>query len=267
MRENTVFTSDNGIADVCLSIGSTNIFESMQIHPYYEIYYFIDGNAEYVSATAKRKLFCGNCVILPPGRYHRFHVLSDPERYERCVINVYPNARIEKLVKEATKGKEILELSPDSRTMQSFENIIKMIRKADTEDIGGIIQASVTDILYSLKYTDIPSADKVSEKHTTAAELMSYINSNYTDALPLDTLAQSFNYSVSHITHLFKNEYGISIKKYILQKRLSLANRKISEGKKAVDVYKSCGFSDYSVFFRAYKKAFGHSPSAVTHKQ
>lgn len=52
-------------------------------------------------------------------------------------------------------------------------------------------------------------------------------------------------------------------KRYITERRLSLARREILLGAKAAVISAQCGFSDYSAFFRAYKKHFGHSPTVT----
>ena len=41
-----------------------------------------------------------------------------------------------------------------------------------------------------------------------------------------------------------------------------MAKEKIISGQKPTNVFGQCGFNDYSVFFRAYKKRFGLSPKA-----
>jgi AraC-like DNA-binding protein len=43
-------------------------------------------------------------------------------------------------------------------------------------------------------------------------------------------------------------------------KRLLAARAMIQRGEKASQAALVCGFSDYSVFYRAYKNHFGHSP-------
>ena len=48
---------------------------------------------------------------------------------------------------------------------------------------------------------------------------------------------------------------------YLTTKRIALAQQHLEEGMPAIRVAESVGFRDYSVFYRAYKKITGESPS------
>ena len=47
---------------------------------------------------------------------------------------------------------------------------------------------------------------------------------------------------------------------YTHLKRLSMAKYKIYHGTQPSKVYSECGFSDYSTFYRAFKKEYNLSP-------
>jgi AraC-like DNA-binding protein len=53
---------------------------------------------------------------------------------------------------------------------------------------------------------------------------------------------------------------GISLHQYIIKKRLALSRDALVNGKKPSEVFKEYGFSDYSVFYRAFVKEYGMSP-------
>ena len=44
---------------------------------------------------------------------------------------------------------------------------------------------------------------------------MHYIDEHYTQQLDLSSLSRRFHISVSSLCHIFKEDFGISIKKYI----------------------------------------------------
>ena len=58
----------------------------------------------------------------------------------------------------------------------------------------------------------------------------------------------------------FKEETGYTIHSYLSNKRLMLAQRLLEEGASSTDACYGCGFKDYSVFSKAYKKLFSISP-------
>ena len=90
---------------------------------------------------------------------------------------------------------------------------------------------------------------------------MKYINNNLHKHFTITTLAIEFHISESHLAHVFKKDLHIPIHKYILEKRLILANKRIRNSENATQVAVECGFRDYSGFYKQYKKMFGMSPS------
>jgi AraC-like DNA-binding protein len=77
----------------------------------------------------------------------------------------------------------------------------------------------------------------------------------------IDEICGELFITKSHLHHLFIKHLNITPKKYITSRRLAVAQREISLGAKPTEVSVRCGFTDYSTFYRAYKKLFGHPPS------
>lgn len=90
--------------------------------------------------------------------------------------------------------------------------------------------------------------------------LLNYINDNLHETLSIDRLAQMVYLNKYYLMHLFKEQIGYPIHRYILEKRLIYASGLIRQGIMLSEVCDSCGFGDYSSFVRAFKKKFGISP-------
>jgi AraC-like DNA-binding protein len=75
-----------------------------------------------------------------------------------------------------------------------------------------------------------------------------------------DTLAKRLFISKYHLMRQFKAETGYSIHQYIANKRILFARDLIARGESPTDACYRCGFRDYTVFARAFKKQFGRSP-------
>jgi transcriptional regulator GlxA family with amidase domain len=88
-----------------------------------------------------------------------------------------------------------------------------------------------------------------------------YINDNLCEIDGIQDVANHLFVSESYLFRLFKNELHRTPKKYILEKRLILAEKMLSQGEKPTKVCEKCGFSDYTTFYRNYMSFFGHAPS------
>ncbi len=77
----------------------------------------------------------------------------------------------------------------------------------------------------------------------------------------LERLAGEFFVSKYHISHVFKDNLGVSLHQYILKKRLTAARDAILAGTDMSEASYSYGFRDYSSFYKAFRKEYGLSPS------
>ncbi len=66
--------------------------------------------------------------------------------------------------------------------------------------------------------------------------------------------------STSQFNRVFRQATGAAPWDYITKKRLTVAKELLKNGISAQEAAESCGFKDYSVFYRAYNRYFGHPP-------
>ena len=88
-----------------------------------------------------------------------------------------------------------------------------------------------------------------------------YINQHIDEPITLDTLAAQVHLSKYHFARLFKETTRMTVRDFIIQKRLILACEKIWAGEPLKNIYSACGFTDYSSFYRNFKSFYGLSPS------
>lgn len=77
----------------------------------------------------------------------------------------------------------------------------------------------------------------------------------------LSDLANIAGLSPCRLTHLFSQEIGLSIKRYLLWAKVRRAGQLLASGKPLVDIAHASGFSDSSHMNRTYQQYFGLSPS------
>lgn len=110
----------------------------------------------------------------------------------------------------------------------------------------------------------LDSTPQSNEKQTLAQRVCSYIDSQYTFQISLSDISKKFGYTEEYILRVFKKRYHISPHQYIIKLRMEqamwlLENTDISVENTALSV----GYSDFSSFYRSFKKTYGIPPSSM----
>ena len=98
------------------------------------------------------------------------------------------------------------------------------------------------------------------EQSQLLEKILSYVEANLTRKITVPEIARIFYVSESTVTHIFRKKMGVSLSKCITQRRLISAKNQIEAGIPLEVVALQTGFSDYSNFYRAFKKEYGISP-------
>lgn len=98
------------------------------------------------------------------------------------------------------------------------------------------------------------------EKPDPVALITDYIENNLPDKITLEKTAELFRISKSSISQIFRKELGTSFYAYVTRRRLLMAKSLIAQGVRMEQVGKQVGFTEYSAFYRAFRKEFGITP-------
>jgi len=120
----------------------------------------------------------------------------------------------------------------------------------------------MTELLVELNRIFMTSdeASVISSSNTAVRAAIDYINANYSQPLNLESVAKSAYLSVNQLCRLFSKYCGTTVAKYIMSKRISEAKKLLASGKSVTETAMLCGFGDYSVFMRVFKKSVGMTP-------
>lgn len=245
--------------------GKIDIFYSKQFHTHYEIYLFLNGNVEFLNDHTRKRLNPYELIIVPPNSYHC--LLSDEscaDTYERTLLNISPNFLENRILENALFDKEFLKLTPNHRIVQNFMYLKECTANYNDKDFEYILSAIATDIVFLIK-----NCHKLQENTTNnnlrpiSLQIMNYINENYKFNIKVSDIAKRFSFSVSSVSHIFKEDFGVSIKKYITEKRMNEIYALLQKGEKPSVVSVDFGFSNYSTFYRSFCNYFKKSPYQV----
>lgn len=95
------------------------------------------------------------------------------------------------------------------------------------------------------------------------AQLVDYVDRHFIQLEQLESITETFHYNYAYLSRLFKKQTGVSLNKYVLEKRLNLAKQLIenNEALNVAQIAALSGFSDRRYFLRAFKAYTNQSPS------
>lgn len=242
-------------------------------HDYYEFYFFLSGNAVITINERDYPIKKGNMALIPPHTIHRLKVMDHVNPYQRFVFWIakdYVDLMIQhspstSLIFEAVEGENPSYLFYfDLFEFNSLQSKLLEIIEENHQDhfgkqekINNCINSLLLD--FSRKVYNLNN-QKVEPVKPLFVNVLEYIDRHLDDDLSLDAIAKHFYVSKYHLSHVFKDNMGISLHQYILKKRLKVVSSAIIGNKDISSVYAQYGFKDYSSFYRAFKNEFGMSP-------
>lgn len=242
-------------------------------HNYYEIYFFLEGDAE---MNAEEQVFWpkpGEVLVIPPGVVHFLRIRNREKPYRRIVLWISASYLEGLLLRSEDYGYLFQRARLKKQYLYQFDPILanqlqgmafRMIEEQWGDRYGKqtFLYLKLNELLmvmnrmvYEQNHKKVAKGEE--EVYQT---ICNFIASHLEEDLSLERLSNLFFLNKYYISHLFKDKVGMSAHQYITRKRLDACKDAILGDEPIGQICQQFGFSDYTSFYRRFKREYGVSP-------
>lgn len=246
-------------------------------HDFYEVYLFLNGEADYWVDGRLYHLQTGDLLLINPLELHRPIVKAGETAYERVVLWI-EKKYLENLSTERVSLTRCFDHSrPDHSNLlrpsalwrsDLTARLNALVREYYSDEYGGALCADGLFLQFMVELNRLAlqhDGEALREESSPlVSKVLAYMAEHYAEELSLDSLAQHFFVSKYHLSHEFSRTVGVGVYRYLTLKRLMIAKQLMNDGIPPGEVFSACGFRDYTNFYRAFKAEYGISPRACT---
>lgn len=278
---NHLFSYNHDINKIKLSLPAADILQISEIsimrgteiesHDQFcdEITYAISGNATVYSDDGAHELAAGQIHFIKKGGYHRI-VANDNENFRFVCIGYYPKPKYPQL---SHIFEELYELKSfivaDNGNVRILAEMLINESYMQGENSGIMINAYLTQILTEIlrAFHGNSSAYSNNKYQNTNSNLVLYrtlrcIDHHFLEIQSIKELAKKLSYSEYYLAHMFKDKMGVTLKEYILKKKMDFACTMLSDSSVSVrEVSEKLGYSAAHSFSQAFTKSIGMTPT------
>lgn len=242
---------------------------TLHCHNFYEVYYFLEGNVDYLVEGHKYTPTPHSLLLLSPHVFHGAKII-DTRLYRRFSLHFHPDIltpdRRSFLLSvfpsfEKQPGHvlyfENLERTGLSTYFEAIKDCSEQTEKLNEKLLPIAIEALLARIVQICGQKTYIEERKLPD---TISQIIWYLNCHLAEDISLDQLADHFYISKHHLNKVFRKATGTTVFDYLLHKRVITAQQLLINGVSAQEACIRSGFSDYSAFYRSYMRILGHSP-------
>ena len=258
-------------ADTHQDTSYSNAVVQLHSHTFYEIIYCRNNcAAEYLVGAQRFRLQKGDVILVPPSVSHRPLLPRNMEQpYIRDVVWISTE-----LVAALRRSFPFLTFSRHERgyllrtagtKWEYLGELFRVgVREAENRAPGWelAVAGNTLSLLVHLKraFQDTDTIPPKAEKPELMDQAIAYVEANLAEKISLEDAARALFVSPSTVSQTFRSKMGVSFYRWVIQRRLIEAKALIAEGLSLEHVGAQVGFSDHSVFYRAFRKEYGISP-------
>lgn len=234
-------------------------------HAHYEIIFVLDGSIRLNVEGEQLRLRENMGIVLEPLKYHV--VTGDNTRYHRLILSFEPESVPEAVYERFLDSVRTNAVFSGERASRLLRRFSATAEKGDPV-YGPLLEAILTEAVYDLAFNNTPAPESKESKPTEKLkQITAFIDQNLHSQISLDDIAARMYMSQSALCHLFRQEMQISLKQYILQKKMMYAKSLLEKGTAPGTAAALCGYKNYASFYKIFLKVTGQAPGQVVQEE
>ena len=256
-------------------IACTEEAQKPHSHSYFQIYYVLKGSLLHSTAQAEAHLSAGDMFLIPPSAVHCIRSPRDTEIYTFSFMpDIFGEAGdsnrvalgfLRSLPSEHALFAKADVSREDSEQAKALLDKIYLEFSEKKLGFGEAIRAYALLLITILARSHAGAIPPEAVADETAARIehcAKYMDANFSEEISLSEMAAACAMSKSFFCKSFLAHTGMTFHRYLQGCRIRAALKYMEKGYKITAIYGLCGYSDFSTFYRNFKKITGCSPKA-----
>lgn len=238
-----------------------NWFNIQHSHDFCEILYVAGGAGEAILEGKKFRLAPGDLVVVNPGTLHEER--SDAKAPLRLIFLAIRDFAVPGLPAGCLSQEKYRVLSCGEYQYKMDIYLRELLQETSSqiefyqEISQGLVSALLVLVMRLIRINPEDEAALSQE----CQKIKEYLDQNFTSPITLDSLSETVYISKHYLSHLFKEQTGVSPIKYLTSKRMEKACELLSETELPVsEVSKAVGYENPLYFSQVFKRIYGISP-------
>ena len=246
-------------------------------HEFLELSYVLEGSANHTMEGMNTTLSKGDFFIIDYNKHHKYTQIGEtPFTIMNCLF-------LPSLIDETLAGCEQLsEVVKNYLIKLDFYQVkdhpTHFIYHDEDGRIGRLFQQLheeyvckpmgymetirsylILILIHIMRQIELPGTTKSGNE--MIRHITDYVDKNYHEKLSLAKISQKYNYSLAHISTLFKTEMGVNFQEYVQSVRMKESCRLlINTSKKVSEIAAAVGYTDIKFFNEVFKRQIGMTP-------